>query len=169
MSESESAAAHRDTGAITSFDDPDAPWNQKFTEESIGEWNGGVIAEFRQNRGKVGGAYAGGTLLLLTTTGAKSGKQHVVPLGALYRDETLYVSSFIEDRYPACYHNIKANPEVTVELGGKTHSATGRALDGADYEEFASWVFANNPLLADYQSKVERPLPLVILTLGEER
>ncbi|WP_433757697.1 nitroreductase/quinone reductase family protein [Nocardia sp. CA-135398] len=62
-----------------------------------------------------------------------------------------------------------ANREVTVELGGKTHSATGRALEGADYEEFASWVLANNPLLADYQSKVDRPLPVEILTLGDER
>ncbi|GAB2701358.1 nitroreductase/quinone reductase family protein [Nocardia thraciensis] len=153
---------------ITSYDDPRAPWNQLQTDEDIVNWNGPVIEEFRANDGKVGGAYEGGTLLLLTTIGAKSGKQHVTPLGAMYRDETLCVSSFIETRYPAWWHNAKANPDVTVELGSKTYRARARVLEGADYDEFAEWALANNPLLADYQSKIERPMPFVILELGEQ-
>ncbi|QLY31510.1 nitroreductase/quinone reductase family protein [Nocardia huaxiensis] len=168
MSDSESVVPQSDNVKITSYDDPDAPWNQEFDQAQMGDWNAGVIQEFRENGGKVGGAYQDATILLLTTTGAKSGKQHVVPLGALYRDETIYVSSFIEDKYPAWWFNIKANPQVTVEIGGKTHRAVGRALEGADYDEFAAWVLANNPLLADFQSKIERPLPLVTLELGEE-
>ena len=150
--------------AVTSFDDPDAPWN-KVAEGDIRNWNAPVIQEFRENHGVVGGDYAGSTLLLLTTTGAKSGKQHVVPLGALYRDQTLYLSSFIEDKYPAWWHNIKADPAVIVELGGRTHRATGRVLEGDDYTEFATWVQQNNPLLADFQSKTDRPIPLVTLTM----
>ncbi|WP_280262717.1 nitroreductase/quinone reductase family protein [Nocardia wallacei] len=158
----------KDKQDITSYDDPNAPWNQVQTDEDIANWNGPVIEEFRANAGQVGGAYEGATLLLLTTTGAKSGKPHVVPLGALYRGETLCVSSFIEDRYPAWWHNAKANPEVTIEMGGKTYRGRARVLEGAAYDEFAEWALANNPLLADFQSKTERPMPFVILELGDQ-
>ncbi|BCK58965.1 nitroreductase/quinone reductase family protein [Nocardia wallacei] len=152
---------------ITSYDDPDAPWNQLHTDADIANWNAPVIDEFRANDGKVGGAYEGATLLLLTTTGAKSGKPHTVPLGVMYRGDTMYVSSFVEDRYPAWWHNIKAEPRVTIELGGKTYSGRGRVLEGPAYDEFAAWVLAENPLLADFQSKTDRPMPLVVLELGD--
>ncbi|MGW4841210.1 nitroreductase/quinone reductase family protein [Nocardia brasiliensis] len=164
MSENDPTAAASKSD-ITSFDDPDAPWNQEFSEAEMANWNDGVIEEFRAGAGKVGGAYAGAELLLLTTTGAKSGKQHVVPLGLLRRGETIYLSSFIEDKYPAWYHNVKADPRVTVELGGATYRGTAKALEGAEYDEFAAWALAENPLLADYQSKITRPLPLVVLAL----
>ena len=73
---------------------------------SIAGWNDDVIKEFRENSGKVGGAYAGGDLILLSTTGAKSGKRHTTPLGPLYRGETMYVSSFVDGRYDvAIAHN----------------------------------------------------------------
>lgn len=163
MSESD-AVTQRD---ITCYDDPAAPWNQATAEGDIRDWNNPVIEEFRANRGKVGGSYEGATLLLLTTTGARSGKQHVVPLGVLYRDRTPYLSSFIEGKYPAWYHNIKANPQVTVEMGEQTFRARGRVLEGAEYDEFATWVLASNPLLADFQSRSSRPVPLVVLDLGE--
>ncbi|QIS05791.1 nitroreductase family deazaflavin-dependent oxidoreductase [Nocardia brasiliensis] len=166
MTNSDDAAAEQ--REITSFDDPDAPWNQEFSEAEMANWNEGVIEEFRAGAGKVGGAYAGAELLLLTTTGAKSGKQHVVPLGLLRRGETLYLSSFIEDKYPAWYHNVKADPRVTVELGGATYRGTAKALAGAEYDEFAAWALAANPLLAEYQAKIERPLPLVVLTLDQQ-
>ncbi|WP_327109820.1 nitroreductase family deazaflavin-dependent oxidoreductase [Nocardia sp. NBC_01730] len=166
MNETESTASES-TRAITSYDDPDAPWNQEYSDAEIAHWNDGVIQEFRDNGGKVGGAYEGGELLLLTTTGAKSGKQHVVPLGLLRRGESLYVSSFIEDKYPAWYFNVKADSRVTVELGSTTYRATARALEGAEYDEYAGWVTANNQLLAEYQAKVTRPLPLVVIELGQ--
>ncbi|WP_280348845.1 nitroreductase/quinone reductase family protein [Nocardia neocaledoniensis] len=152
---------------VTSYDDPDAPWNKKFSPDEMVGWNDDVIREFRENGGKVGGDYAGATLLLLTTTGAKSGKPHVVPLGALYRDDVLYVSSFMEDRYPAWYHNAKANPRVTIELGGEKFAATADVLTGDRYAEFATWALAQNPLLADYQSKTDKPLPLVTFTRAD--
>ncbi|MFI7002681.1 nitroreductase/quinone reductase family protein [Nocardia sp. NPDC050175] len=165
MTEPQTPATDSDR-KITSFDDPDAPWNQ-VSESDITHWNDGVIDEFRANDGKVGGAYAGAELLLLTSTGAKSGKKHVVPLGLLRRGETLFVSSFIEGKYPAWYHNVKADPRVTLEFGNTVHQGTARVLEGAEYDEFAGWALAHNPLLADYQSKVERPLPLVVLTLEQ--
>ncbi|MFD5180247.1 nitroreductase/quinone reductase family protein [Nocardia sp. NPDC058379] len=148
---------------ITSYDDPEAPWNKEFSPDEMTGWNDGVITEFRANDGQVGGDYKGATLLLLTTTGARSGKPHVVPLGALYRGDVLYVSSFIEDRYPAWYHNAKADARVTIELGGERFAATADVLTGERYDEFAAWALAENPLLAEYQAKVDKPLPLVIL------
>ncbi|WP_040814771.1 nitroreductase/quinone reductase family protein [Nocardia concava] len=169
MSEIESTVGQRDQAGITEYEDPSAPWNQAWDQEGgIADWNGDVITEFRENSGKVGGAYAGGELILLTTTGAKSGKRHTTPLGPLYRDEIMYVSSFVEDKYPAWWHNIKTNPQVTIELRDKTYRATGTVLEGEDYDEFAAWVLANNPLLADLQSKIDRPIPLVVLTLDGE-
>jgi len=166
MSETESTAGQPDLSDITDYDDPNAPWNQAWDQDSgIANWNDDVIREFRENSGKVGGAYGGGDLILLTTTGARSGKPHTTPLAPLYRDGTLYVSSFVEDRYPAWWHNIKANPRVTVELRDKTYQATGTVLEGEEYREFAAWVLADNPLLADFQSKVDRPVPLVVLSL----
>ncbi|MBF6215174.1 nitroreductase family deazaflavin-dependent oxidoreductase [Nocardia puris] len=168
MSENDSTVGQPDQADITEYNDPNAPWNQAWEGDSIVGWNDDVIKEFRENSGKVGGAYAGGDLILLTTTGAKSGKRHTTPLGPLYRGDIMYVSSFIEDKYPAWWYNIKANPQVTVELRDKTYGATGKVLEGADYDEFAAWVLANNPLLADFQSKVDRPLPLVVLTLDGE-
>ncbi len=169
MSETESTAGQLDLADITDYNDPNAPWNQAGDQEgSIANWNDDVINEFRENSGKVGGAYAGVDLILLTTTGAKSGKRHTTPLGPQYRDDTMYVSSFMEGKYPAWWYNIKANPRVTIELRGKTYQGTGKVLEGADYDEFVAWVLANNPLLADFQSKVDRPMPLVVLTLGGE-
>ncbi|MEU1984931.1 nitroreductase/quinone reductase family protein [Nocardia sp. NPDC019395] len=147
------------------YDDPDAPWN-RFTEQDPAVWNTEVIREFRANGGRVGGDYAGATLLLLTTTGAKSGKRHVVPLGALYRDDILYVSSLVDGGYPSWYHNVRADPAVIVELGDHVYHAVARVLTGAAYDEFAAWVLANNPLLADFQATTEHPIPLVVLTLA---
>lgn len=167
MSESESTAGQPDQTNITDYDDPNAPWNQAWDQEDgIANWNDDVIKEFRENAGKVGGAYAGADLILLTTTGAKSGKPHTVPLGPCYRDDTMYVSSFIEDKYPAWWYNIRANPQVMIEFRNNTHQGTGKVLEGEDYDEFAAWVLANNPLLADFQSKVDRPIPLVVLTIA---
>lgn len=148
------------------YDDPTAPWNQA-TEQGPADWNTEVIREFRANGGRVGGAYAGAELLLLTTTGARSGKRHVVPLGALYRGETLYISSFAEGGYPSWYHNVRADPAVIVESGDHIYHGTARVLTGAAYDEFAAWVLANNPLLAEFQATTDQPVPLVVLTLAK--
>ncbi|WP_280397529.1 nitroreductase/quinone reductase family protein [Nocardia carnea] len=162
------AAPPADTASAAeycAYTDPDAPWN-RFTDRDPAGWNTEVIREFRANGGRVGGDYAGTTLLLLTTTGTKTGKRHVVPLTARYRGDTLYVSSLLDERYPAWYHNVRADPAVIVELGDHVYHATARVLTGAAYDEFAAWVLANNPLLADFQATTERPIPLVVLTLA---
>ena len=95
-----------------SYDDADAPWNGEAGQDPS-NWNDDVVAEFRANAGQVGGDYTGHPLILLTTTGARSGELRVVPLAPNYRGDTLYLSSFREDRDPDWFHNIRANPAVT--------------------------------------------------------
>ncbi|WP_019202485.1 nitroreductase/quinone reductase family protein [Tsukamurella sp. 1534] len=147
-----------------SYDDPEMPWNT-LTAETIGDWNTKVIAEFRANAGAVGGVYEGGTMILLTTTGARSGRPHTVPLSPMLRGEQMYLSSFIEKAYPAWWHNARREPHVTVEIGDRTVPAVARVLEGEEYDEFARWVLQNNPDLAAFQATVDRPIPLVELTL----
>jgi deazaflavin-dependent oxidoreductase (nitroreductase family) len=138
------------------------PWNRTdWTEESIKAWNGGVIEEFRANGGKAGGPYAGGDLLLLTTTGARSGRRHTVPLSYLAEGERLIVSSLLGAAYPAWYHNLMANPDVTVELGAETFDATATVAAGKERERLWAWVTERWPLLADHQATTPLQIPLV--------
>jgi len=66
----------------------------------------------------------------------------------------MFVSSFVEGRYPAWWYNIKVNPQVMVELRDQTYGGTGRVLEGTEYDEFAGWVLVANPLLVDFQSRI---------------
>jgi deazaflavin-dependent oxidoreductase (nitroreductase family) len=139
------------------------PWNRTdWTEDGIKDWNSQVIAEFRANGGKVGGAYEGGDLILLTTTGARSGKRHTVPLAFLADGERLVVSSFIEGKYPAWYHNLRATPAVTVERGAETFAATASIPAGEERERVWTWVTERWPMLIEHQAKATLPLPLVV-------
>lgn len=144
------------------YHDPDAPWNLE-PDRDPANWNGDVIAEFRANAGHVGGHYDNVPLILLTTTGARSGAARVVPLAPNYRDGTLYLSSFREDRDPDWFHNIRANPAVVVEIGDQVRPALARPLTGTEYDEFADWVRQHNPLLTEFQQTIERPVPLVTI------
>ena len=144
------------------YHDPDAPWNLN-SDQNPASWNGDVIAEFRASAGRVDGDYDGVELILLTTTGARSGVDRVVPLAPNYRDGTLYVSSFREDRDPDWVHNIRANPAVVVEIGDQIRPALARALTGTEYDEFSDWVRHHNPLLSEFQQTIDRPVPLVTI------
>jgi deazaflavin-dependent oxidoreductase (nitroreductase family) len=140
------------------------PWNRtNWTEQKIKDWNVGVIEEFRANGGKVGGPYAGGDLLLLTTTGARSGKRHTVPLGYLAGGERLIVSSLLGAAYPAWYHSLVAHPAVTVELGSETFDATAAVITGEERERLWAWVTQQWPLLVDHQATTPLQIPLVAL------
>jgi deazaflavin-dependent oxidoreductase (nitroreductase family) len=138
------------------------PWEREWTAEGIKNWNNNVIEEFRANGGKVGGAYEGGDMILLTTTGARSGKQHTVPLGLLADAERLIVSSFIETNYPAWYHNLRANPAVIIERGTERFAATAIIPVGEERERLWTQVTEQQPLLLEHQAKTTHPLPLVI-------
>jgi deazaflavin-dependent oxidoreductase (nitroreductase family) len=125
-----------------------------------------IITEFRANAGQVGGPFDGARLLLLTTTGARSGKPHKTILG-YYPDtaeRVLVVSSAGGGpKHPDWYHNVLANPRVTVETGLFTYQADAVVLRGAERDEIFERLVEADPGWGEYQSKITRTIPVVAL------
>jgi deazaflavin-dependent oxidoreductase (nitroreductase family) len=128
-------------------------------------WNLSIIEEFRANEGKVGGNFEGTPVLLLHTTGAKSGKERVNPMMYLNRDERIFVfaSKSGADTNPDWFHNLVSTPEVTVELGTETFAATAAALTGEERERIFTTQERLYPGYAEYQAKTTRVIPVVEL------
>jgi deazaflavin-dependent oxidoreductase (nitroreductase family) len=129
-------------------------------------WNGKVIDEFRANQGRVGGNFAGAPLLLLGTTGARTGEQRVNPMMYLDGGDRLYVFASFAGRpeNPAWYHNLKANPAVTVEVGDEVYEATATELTGPERDEIFAEQARRYPGFAGYQEKTTRVIPVIALT-----
>ncbi|EFH88253.1 nitroreductase family deazaflavin-dependent oxidoreductase [Ktedonobacter racemifer] len=142
-------------------------WNSEVKNWSsqTNAWNNQVIEEFRANRGNVGGTYEGAVLLLLTTTGARSGKRHTAPLAYLIDGERLIVAASVlgAAHHPAWYHNLVAYPTVTVELDSETFDATATVIAGEERERLWAWATKQWPLLVEHQAKTTRQIPLVAL------
>jgi len=130
--------------------------------ETINAFNNSIIDEFRANAGKVGGQFAGADLLLLTTTGAKSGQPRVSPLAYFRVDGKLIViGSFAGAPVnPAWVHNLRANPAAHVEAGTDAFDVTARELPVAERDALFEKVAAAAPGFAEYQSKTSRVIPL---------
>ncbi|WP_369215977.1 nitroreductase/quinone reductase family protein, partial [Streptomyces flavofungini] len=128
-------------------------------------FNQSVVAEFRANGGKVGGPFEGAELLLLTTTGAKSGKEHTTPLGFVRDGGLLLVvgSNLGAARHPDWYHNVLARPTVRVELGRGEFQAIAVPAEGERRDRLFERVVAAEPGYADYQARTGRVLPVVAL------
>ena len=129
-------------------------------------FNDQVIAEFRANKGVVGGQMAGMPLLLLGTTGAKTGNPRTNPLAYYTEDGRLFIiASFAgAEASPPWYHNLVANPEVTVEIADEKYQATASTVGEPARTELYGKIAAAMPIFAEYQSKTERVIPLVELT-----
>jgi len=129
------------------------------------EFNNKLIAEFRANGGKVGGQFAGFPLLLLTTTGRKSGQSLTKPL--VYTTDgnrIVLIASFAgAAHHPACYLNLSANPTVTVELGAETFKAKASTVAGAERDRLYKAQADKMPIFNDYQKKTTRQIPVVVL------
>ena len=130
--------------------------------ETIKSFNRDVVEEFRANGGKVGGPFSASDLLLLTTTGAKSGQQRVSPLAYLRIDGKLIIIGAFRgaDFHPAWVHNLRANPHVHIELGTEAFDAIARELPPDEREEIFAKVTAVAPAFADYQAKTTRVIPI---------
>jgi deazaflavin-dependent oxidoreductase (nitroreductase family) len=130
--------------------------------DTINAFNNGIVDEFRANDGKVGGQFANANLLLLTTTGAKSGKERISPLAYFRIDGRLIIiGSFAGAPVnPAWVHNLRANPQAHVEVGTDAFDVTARELPAAEREELFPKVTAVAPGFAEYQSKTSRVIPL---------
>ncbi|MQS37175.1 nitroreductase/quinone reductase family protein [Streptomyces katsurahamanus] len=130
------------------------------------DFNQQIIDEFRANSGRVGGPFEGGRLLLLTTTGARSGARHTTPVAYLPDggEQVLVIASAGgAPRHPAWYHNLVANPRVTVESGAFTYEADAVVLTGADRDRAFARAAESDPGWAEYQSKTSRVIPVVAL------
>jgi deazaflavin-dependent oxidoreductase (nitroreductase family) len=129
---------------------------------TINAFNPSIIDEFRANDGKVGGQFEGANLLLLTTTGAKSGQPRVNPLAYFRIDGRLIIiGSFAGAPIsPAWVHNLRANPAAHVEVGTDAFDVTARELPSAERDVLFEKVAAASPGFAEYQSKTSRVIPL---------
>jgi len=131
----------------------------------MNEMNKRVIEEFRTNEGKVGGFFESATLLLLHTTGAKSGKEYINPLMTL-KDGDRYVivaSAAGAQNHPDWYYNIIANPEAGVELGTETFRARATDTEEPERTELYATVSARYPNFIEYQDKADRVIPVLTL------
>src|ERR1700758_483256 len=132
------------------------------TENPLNDFNQSIIDEFRANDGKVGGQFEGANLLLLHTTGAKSGQQRVNPLAYFDIDGRLIIiGSFAGAPVnPAWVHNLRANPRAHVEVGTDAFDVTAHELPSAERDELFPKITAVAPGFAEYQSKTSRVIPL---------
>lgn len=131
----------------------------------LNDWNRTIIEEFRSNDGKVGGPFEGATLVLLHTTGAKSGAERVNPLVSLTEEGRLYVfaSKAGADTDPDWYRNLSAHPAVTVELGTETFRATAVEVTGAERDRIFGIQKERAPGFAEYEEKTTRVIPVIEL------
>ncbi|WP_030172454.1 nitroreductase/quinone reductase family protein [Spirillospora albida] len=134
------------------------------------EFDQQIIEEFRANGGRVGGMFEGGRLLLLTTTGARSGKPHTTPLGYL-PDEggrvLVIASAGGSPKHPAWYHNLVANPRATVETGPFAYQAAATVLSGDERDRVFARAAEADPGWAEYEERSGRVLPVVALAAAD--
>jgi deazaflavin-dependent oxidoreductase (nitroreductase family) len=128
-------------------------------------FNERLIREYRANAGRITGMFAGAPILLLTTTGAKSGREHVSPLAYTTDDGKLVViaSKGGAPTHPDWFHNLLANPDVTVELGAETFAARASVPEGEERQRLYDQQAAQMPNFAEYQRNTERQIPVVVL------
>lgn len=128
----------------------------------LNDFNEQIIAEFRANDGKVGGQFEGANLLLLHTTGAKSGQPRVSPLAYFRIDgKLIIIGSFAGAPVsPAWVHNLRANPQARVEVGTDTFDVAAHELPADERAALFDKVTAVAPGFAEYQAKTTRVIPL---------
>lgn len=129
-------------------------------------FNENLIAEFRANGGKVTGTFADAPLVLLTMTGAKSGRRITVPLVHTRDGDRVVIiaSKGGAPDNPAWYHNLVANPGVTVELPGETYEGVAALADEPERTRLYDAQAAVMPNFVEYQAKTERKIPVFVIT-----
>ena len=129
------------------------------------DFNQQIIEEFRANDGKVGGPFEGANVLLLHTRGAKSGVERVNPVAyqQVGDDVAVFASKGGADTNPDWFHNLRANPVVTVEVGTDTVEARARVADGEERDRIWTRQKQLMPGFAEYEQKTARQIPVVVL------
>jgi deazaflavin-dependent oxidoreductase (nitroreductase family) len=128
-------------------------------------FNARLVEEYRANGGKLSGQLAGARLMLLTTTGAKTGLTRVAPLGfATEGDRWLVIASANgSPKAPDWYHNLVANPDVTVELGSESIPARATTAEGAERDHLWDYLVSLMPFITEHEQRAGRQIPIVIL------
>lgn len=131
----------------------------------VNDWNKGIIEEFRANGGKVGGQFEGAPLLLLHSTGAKSGQARVNPIMYLADGDNyvVFASKAGAPTSPDWYHNLIANPRASVEVGDATVNVVAKVAEGDTRERLWSTQKELYPGFAEYEAKTTRLIPVVML------
>lgn len=129
------------------------------------DWNKRIIDEFRASNGKVGGQFAGAPLLLITTTGARTGRRITTPLVYLPDGDRMLVfaSKGGAPTHPAWYHNLVAHPTVTVEVGVESGEFEALVITGDEHDRLYARQAKAFPGFAEYQAKTKRTIPVVAL------
>lgn len=132
---------------------------------SENNFNDNIIEEFRANNGKVGGYFADAKLLLLTTTGAKSGKARTMPLAYVNDDERLVIiaSKAGAPTNPDWYYNLLANPVATIEVGTERFQVRASVANEPKRTQLYAKMVAVMPGFADYERKTSRKIPVLTL------
>jgi deazaflavin-dependent oxidoreductase (nitroreductase family) len=133
---------------------------------SMVDFNQQVITEFRENDGKVGGMFDGKAMILVHHVGAKSGEARIAPLVYLPDGDrfVVFASKGGAPENPGWYHNLKANPETEVEVGGRSVAVTAEEVTGDERERLYTAQVAVEPQFGDYQEKTERRIPVIVLS-----
>ena len=134
---------------------------------SASEYNAKIIEEFRANEGRLGGDWAGTTVILVHHIGARSGIERVTPLGCFVLGDgrfAIVASNGGSPRHPDWYYNLKAHPVIRAEVGAQTFGVLARELDDAARDDLWPTLVASASSLGAYQAKTERQIPVFLLT-----
>jgi len=133
------------------------------------DYNRQLMEEFRASRGKAGGPFEGRPMLLLTTTGARSGQLRSTPMMYVPDGDRLLViaSNAGALAHPDWYHNLVAHTEVTVEVKSETYKATAIVVEGAEREQLWNNIIEKYPFFTDHQAKISRLIPVIALERRE--
>jgi len=132
----------------------------------MSDWNTSIIEEFRASGGKVGGQFEESPLILIHHIGARSGTEHVTPVGCFPQSDgrlAIIASNGGAPTNPDWYYNLKAGPEINVEFGTETFAAFVRELDGVEREKVWRAAVGPAPQLREYQNKTTRTIPVLLL------
>jgi deazaflavin-dependent oxidoreductase (nitroreductase family) len=132
----------------------------------VSDWNRAVIEEFRANGGRVGGRFEGRPMLLLTTTGARTGRRLTTPVVYLPDGDRMIVfgSRGGAPNHPGWVHNLRAHPTATVEVGTETFEVDAVETEGEERERLYERQTQTSPVFAEYLKRTSRRIPVIALT-----
>ncbi len=138
---------------------------EQYSRPDMSGWNRQIMEEFHANAGKVGGPFEGVPLLLLTTNGAKSGKSRTTPVGYMPDGERyiIFATNGGGPNNTDWYYNLKAHPEVTIEVGTETFEVTAVEITGQERDQLWARQLEHAPVFAEYQAKTTRTIPVIAL------